>query len=355
MSGSQQASDLATSEYVIDDVVVGLDVGGTAVNATVLNARTGQFLVDTLCETPSRVSEGPPAAMGAIRAALDDVLARVGIDDQRVRSVGLGTPGPSSALGVLSSRGSTNFSQPDWHSFDIRKAAEQTLGKQVVYSNDGNAAALYAHSVYFGQTADRASSISAIVGTGLGGGVIIGGRIVMGASGMAGEFGHVHIPLDGLVGNDQPAPACKCGFIGDAESIASLTGITTNLLPWQLARFPEHPLATADPATAARSLRALAVAGDDLALRIFRQQATALGRLFTILLNVLDPDICFVGGGVMEADAAFRDRFLSDVRANMAPRREQQTRTLVAPVPDLDMAGARGAAMAALQLDVESR
>jgi glucokinase len=331
------------------DVVVGLDVGATAVNATVVAVDGGGFLVDSLCETPSRVREGPTVAMAALRDALVGVLDRVGIDAQRVRSVGLGTPGPASAEGVLSPMGSTNFSQPDWHGVDIRLAAEQALGQPVVYSNDGNAAALYAHAVHFGEAAATASSVSAIVGTGLGGGVVTGGRIVAGASGMAGEFGHVPMSMVGLLEPGQPTPRCNCGFEGDTESIASLTGITNNLLPWWLSQFPSHPLAGTAPLEAARSLRGLAAAGDELAVAIFRQQAAAIGRLFTILMNVLDPDICFVGGGVLEADAGFQERFLDDVRAALRYRKQQAGTLQVAAVPDLDMAGARGAAIAAVQ------
>jgi glucokinase len=335
--------------HTAGDVVVGLDVGATAVNATVLAVDGGAFLVDSLCETPSRVREGPTVAMAALREAFSGVLDRLGIDEQQVRSVGLGTPGPASADGVLSKRGSTNFSQPDWHGVDIRLAAEQALGKPVVYSNDGNAAALYAHAVHFGEDAATASSVSAIVGTGLGGGVVTGGRIVAGASGMAGEFGHVPMSMAGLLEPGQPVPGCNCGFEGDVESIASLTGITNNLLPWWLSQFPDHPLAGKDPLDAARSLRGLAAAGDELARSVFRQQAAAIGRLFPILMNVLDPDICFVGGGVLEADAAFQERFLDDVRAALRYRKQQAGTLQVAAVPDLDMAGARGAALAAVQ------
>src|SRR5919197_236009 len=100
-----------------------------------------------------------------------------------------------------------------------------------------NAAALYAHHMRFGSQAARHSSISAIVGTGLGGGVIEAGRVVRGAAGQAGELGHVHIPLHGLLEQGQPLPDCNCGFVGDAESIASLTGIERNLLPYSPTRF----------------------------------------------------------------------------------------------------------------------
>src|SRR4029453_5927162 len=124
-----------------------------------------------------------------------------------------------------------------------RGALEAAVGAPVVYNNDGNAAALYAHTAHFGGDADGRSSISAIVGTGLGGGVIEAGRIVRGVAGMAGELGHVHIPLQGLLEVGQPLPECNCGFAGDAESVASLTGIERNLLPYWLGPFAAPRLA----------------------------------------------------------------------------------------------------------------
>jgi predicted NBD/HSP70 family sugar kinase len=330
-------------------VVVGLDNGGTANNATVLD-EDGHFLVDDLLELPSRVREGPTVAVEALAGAFDNVLAVTGVPRDAVHTVGLDTPGPASADGVISTKGSTNFVDPAWRGFDVRGALQARLGLPVVYHNDGNAAALYAHHVHFGLMGPTRSSVSAIVGTGLGGGVIEQGRIVSGAAGMAGELGHVHIPMQGLLDEGQPLPSCNCGFAGDAESIASLVGIERNLLPYWLTRFPGHELAdVADPREAAKMVRGLGEKGDALALKVFEQQAMAIGRLFTIAANFTDPDAYFVGGGVVQASTEFGEWFLSVVRANTSLREEQVRLAEFALVPELDMAGARGVALAARQ------
>jgi glucokinase len=330
-------------------VVVGLDNGGTSNNATVLDG-SGKFLVDRMAETPSRVQEGPDVAVEALVLALDHVLGLTGLNRDAVRAVGLDTPGPASADGVISSKGATNFSQPAWRGFDFRAALQERLGLPVVYNNDGNAAALYAHHAQFGLDAALNSSISAIVGTGLGGGVIEAGRVVRGVAGMAGELGHVYIPMEGLLAEGQPLPQCNCGFVGDGESVASLTGIEKNLLPFWLSRFPGHELGNVGSmATAAKMVRSYGEAGDPMALRIFEQQAMALGRLFTIAANFSDPSAYFVGGGVVETSPRFREWFLDMVRKHTALREEQSRVAIFALVPQLDMAGARGAAVAALE------
>jgi predicted NBD/HSP70 family sugar kinase len=329
-------------------VAVGLDNGGTSNNATVVDA-AGRFLIDRLHETPSRVREGPEVAVDALVGAFEHVLRAVGVDRSDVRVVGLDTPGPASAEGVISSGGSTNFSHPAWRGFDVRTALEVALGVPVVYNNDANAAALYAHMAHFGGDADERSSISVIVGTGLGGGVIESGRIVRGVAGMAGELGHVHIPLHGLLEVGQPLPDCNCGFVGDAESVASLTGIEKNLLPYWLTRYPDHELAGVEPPDkAARLVRSFGERRDPMALEIFEQQAMALGRLFTIAANYSDPHAYFLGGGVVEATPEFRTWFVGRVRQHLLLRDEQARVAEFALVPDLDMAGARGSALAAL-------
>ncbi|MCT9930226.1 ROK family protein [Planotetraspora sp. A-T 1434] len=329
-------------------VVVGLDNGGTSNNTTVLDA-SGRFLVDRLVETPSLVKEGPEVAVERLVHALGNVLELTGTPLSQVRAVGLDTPGPASADGVISSKGATNFVDPGWYGFDFRGALEARLELPVIYNNDGNAAALYAHHVHFGPDSWQHSSVSAIVGTGLGGGVIEAGQVVKGAAGMAGELGHVHIPLHGLLEEGQPLPECNCGFIGDAESVASLTGIEKNLLPYWLTRFPDHELARAESVgKAAKLLRGYGENGDPLALKVFEQQAMAIGRLFTIAANFTDPSAYFLGGGVVEAAPHFREWFLETVREHTLLREEQRRVATVALVRDLDMAGARGAALAAL-------
>ena len=234
------------------------------------------------------------------------MLKRTGTDISVVRAVGLDTPGPASADGVISSKGSTNFSMPEWRGFDIRGALEAKLGLPVIYSNDGNAAALYAHHVHFGDDAFERSSVAAIVGTGLGGGLVESGQVIRGAAGMAGELGHIQIPLDGVLEPDQVQPICNCGVTGDTESVASLTAIQNYLLPYWLTRYPGHPLAELDIKVAAKQVRAYAERGDDLARAIFAQQAMAIGRLFTIIANVTDPHAYFIGGGVVETTVEMR-------------------------------------------------
>jgi glucokinase len=327
--------------------IVGIDIGGTANKFTVIDAQ-GRYLIDHLVELPSRVTEGPKIAIAAMRQAFESACQLAGVNRRYVHGVGLDTPGPASANGVLSSRGATNFADPEWHGFDVRAALEDELGLPVVYNNDGNAAALYAHHCHFGVVSGERSSVSAIVGTGLGGGVIELGRIIKGAAGMAGELGHVHIPMHDLLLDGQPCPRCNCGFSGDAESVASLSGIRNNLLPFWLTQYPGHPLTALDPLEAAKEVRTYGERGDEMARRLFEQQAMALGRLFTIAANFTDPDAYFIGGGVIEAEPEFRDWFRDRVIEHTQLRDEQRKVATFELVADLDMAGARGAAIAAL-------
>jgi predicted NBD/HSP70 family sugar kinase len=332
-----------------EKVVAGIDLGGTAINYTFLDER-GQFLIQGLCEHPARSVEGPGVCLGQIVAGLELAAGRAGIPVSKLVAAGLDTPGPASASGVLSRRGSTNFVHPDWAGYDIRAGLEARLGLPVTYLNDGNAAALWGHASVFGSE-NQATSVSAIIGTGLGGGVITSGRVVTGRNGFGGELGHVLIPWQSIPGLDGLEPACNCGRTGDLESLCSLTAIRRSLLPHFLARNPGHPLAAvAEIGEAAKQVRGLAERGDAVCRAIFQVQARALGLFFDEMINVFDPDALIVGGGAVETDEAFRGWFVGEIRAGMPTQREEQADLPIHVMPAGDTAGARGAALDAARL-----
>lgn len=328
-------------------VAAGVDLGGTAVNYTFITT-DGHWLIDSLCEHPARAQEGPVICLEQIVNGLAVAAARAGVRPDDIVVVGLDTPGPASATGVLSARGSTNFVHRDWAGFDIRAALEQAVARPVTYLNDGNAGALWGHFSLFGAAA--ATSISAIIGTGLGGGVIVDGAVVKGRSGFGGELGHVLIPYQGLDGIAGLRPDCNCGRTGDLESLCSLTAIRRTLLPFFLARHPGHELAALDPHVAAKKVRGLAERGDVMCRDIFRIQARALGLFFDEMVNTFDPDALIVGGGAIEADEAFQTWFVEEIRAGMPPQRDEQAHIPICIMPNGDTAGARGAALEALAL-----
>jgi len=329
-------------------LVAGIDLGGTAINYTFLD-EAGHFRIEGLCEHPARSVDGPEVCLTQIADGLDAAARQAGIDLGQVVAVGLDTPGPASAKGVLSSRGSTNFIHPDWAGFDIRGGVERRLGRPCVYLNDGNAAALWGHVSLFGSD-NRATSLSAIIGTGLGGGVIVDGHVVTGRLGFGGELGHVLIPFHSIPGIGDITPACNCGRIGDLESLCSLTAIRRTLLPHFLAKTPGHRLAGLDPAEAAKRVRGLAADGDPMCRAIFQVQARALGLFFDEMINVFDPDALIVGGGAIEASHDFRGWFLDEIRAGMPSQRSEQAGIPLHVIPDGDTAGARGAALEAARV-----
>jgi predicted NBD/HSP70 family sugar kinase len=328
-------------------VVAGVDLGGTAVNYTFVTDRE-EFLIADLCEHPARAREGPDVCLRQIADGLEIAAGRAGASLSDLVAVGLDTPGPASAGGVLSAKGSTNFVHPDWAGFDIRQHLAARLDKPVTYLNDGNAAALWGHVAIFGVTS-HTTSVSAIIGTGLGGGVIIDGRDVKGRNGFGGELGHVLIPYQAIDGLEGLRPVCNCGRVGDLESLCSLTAIEQSLLPYFLSLHPGHDLGRrSDAAEAARLVRGAAERGDPMCRQIFRAQAHALGLFFDEMINVFDPDALIVGGGALETGPVFQRWFIDEVRAGMPGQRAEQADVPIHVMPNGDTAGARGAAIDAL-------
>lgn len=330
------------------EIIAGIDLGGTAINYTLLDM-DGQFLIDALFEHPARAVEGPAICLQQIADGLERAVQSVGRTLDDVAVIGLDTPGPASATGVLSAKGSTNFVHPEWAGFDLPGGLSRLVSRPVTYLNDGNAGALWGHVSLFGERQRLATSISAIIGTGLGGGVIVNGEVVKGRNGFGGELGHVLIPYRGIEGLDGITPRCNCGRVGDLESLCSLTAIV-HLLPSFLARYPGHELGRVTSVhEAARLVRGLAAGGDPLCREIFRVQAHALGLFFDQMINTFDPDALIVGGGALEATAEFQQWFIAEIRAGMPVQREEQAGIPIHVMPNGDTASARGAALEALR------
>ncbi len=329
-------------------VVAGVDLGGTAINYTLVNQQE-QFLIEGLCEHPALSKQGPEVCLRQIEDGLKIAADKAHVGFSDIVAVGLDTPGPASAAGLLSAKGSTNFVHPNWAGFDIREALAKRLGKPVTYLNDGNAGALWGHFTIFGANS-RETSVSVVIGTGLGGGIIIDGNVVKGRMGFGGELGHVLIPYQSIAGTSGLKAECNCGRIGDLESVCSLTAIEKSLLPFFLPRYPGHELAKlGDLHLAAKLVRGLADKGDALCRDIFRVQAHALGLFFDEMINTFDPDALIVGGGAIEASQEFQRWFIEQIRVGMPAQREEQADIPILVMPHGDTAGARGAAIEALK------
>jgi predicted NBD/HSP70 family sugar kinase len=332
--------------------VAGIDLGGTAINYTLLDQQE-RFLIEGLFEHPALARQGPEVCLQQIADGLRIASEVAGVRLEDIVAIGLDTPGPASAEGRLSARGSTNFIHPTWASFDIRAGLAQKLRKPVTYLNDANAAALWGHFAIFGSKS-RETSVSIVIGTGNGGGVILDGEVVKGKNGFGGELGHVLIPYQSIAGTSGIKPVCNCGRTGDLESLCSLTAIERNILPYFLPLYPGHELAKVDLHQAAKLVRGMAEQGDPMCREVFRVQAHALGLFFDEMVNTFDPDAFIVGGGALETGEEFQKWFIAAIRDAMPVQREEQSGIPIYVMPNGDTAGARGAAIEALKLARQS-
>jgi predicted NBD/HSP70 family sugar kinase len=329
-----------------------VDLGGTAVNYTLVDQQE-KFLIEGLCEHPALAKQGPEVCLRQIAEGLKIAAGRAGVSVKDVVAVGLDTPGPASAAGKFSAEGSTNFVHKDWGNFDVREGLAHKIGKPVSYLNDANAAALWGHYAIFGANS-RETSISIVIGTGNGGGIILDGNVVKGKNGFGGELGHVLLPYQSIAGTPGLHAVCNCGRVGDLESLCSLTAIEKNLLPYFLPKYPGHELGKMDLHQAAKLVRGMADKGDALCKDVFRVQAHALGLFFDEMVNTFDPDAFVVGGGALETSQPFQHWFLEEVRKGMPPQRAEQANIPIHVMPNGDTAGARGAAIEALKLARQS-
>jgi glucokinase len=294
-------------------LVAGVDIGGTNQSVAVASS-DGQVLA--LRRRRLRPGGAAQDVIANVLALLDESLvearSQIGAqNDVRLCGIGVGFGGP-----VDVQRGTVIRSHhvPGWDSYPLRDDLAQRVGAPVVVDNDANAAAL--GEARFGAGQGHASVLYVNVGTGIGGGVVLNGRLYHGANGMAGEIGHVTVTPDG--------PPCDCGKRGCLEAVAS--GRSLGRRAREAAqREPESARllveAAGDDAAKIEGPHVFtaAAAGDLLATRLIEETAGYLGLALGNVANVLDPSIVVIGGGLSETGEALFTPLRAAVRRHLLP------------------------------------
>jgi glucokinase len=279
---------------------IGVDLGGT-------NLRIAA--VDEQGKLVEKVTLGTKVSLGRDHV-IDDMCDAIQRMSEKFRSsapllgIGIGVPGIiDMQTGLL--RESPNL--PGWADYPVRAEIERRLKTIVILENDANAAAL--GEQWLGAARDFPDMAMLTLGTGVGGGLVLGGMIWHGTNGMAGEFGHTTVEPEGH--------ACGCGNRGCLEQYASATAIVRQARE-TIARNSSSALASAahsDPEFSAKSIYNLAIQGDEDARRIFRYVGRCLGIVLSAMVNSLNLPIYVIGGGVSSAWEAFSPAIFEELRA----------------------------------------
>ncbi|MGM0710345.1 ROK family protein [Brevibacillus parabrevis] len=322
--------------------VIGLDVGGTTMKGAVMD-EAGRILVRGEKET--RVYNNLPILIERMAALIDELRKQA---KGSVEAVGIGFPGPFDAERGISVH-SPNF---QLHQADIRTPLAKLVDLPLFFDNDLRTATL--GEAVFGAGRNASHLVFVPLGTGVGAGIVNEGRLVTGSSGFAGEIGHVHVP--GLTA------ACNCGKIGCVETVASATGIA-RLARERLARALAEGAPNAEPSSVMHALCggelerltaehvAKAVAQEDrLAIEVWEKACDVIGWALSVLINVFNPQLVVVGGGVCRAGALLLAPVQKSVARYAMDVVGQQAKVVLAQLgADAGMLGAGALALQAMQ------
>lgn len=267
-----------------EKIYVGVDVGGTAIKVGICNA-DGQLL--QTYEGPTESSKGTDTILQNIAKYAQQIVVESDYDWEQVDGVGVGIAG---FLDIPN--GIVKFAPNlDLENVNLKGYLEQKLNKTVKVNNDANVAAL--GEAWGGAGKGIAHCVCYTLGTGVGGGIIIEGKIVEGYMGMAGELGHMAIVPD------LEAIQCGCGKMGCLETVSSATGII-RMAKDAVERGDRTSLSQVENIMAKDVLDA-AKAGDEVATRIVNRAAYYLGKSMAMIAIVLNPQYFIIGGGVSKA------------------------------------------------------
>ena len=316
--------------------LVGVDLGGTKI----LTARCDlQGRVLAQARLPTHAADGPEVVLGRIFDSIREVIGES--DPAHLRGVGIGTPG---ALDVASGVLFNPANLPGWNEVPLRDLVRTWLGEQfarpvpVAVGNDANAAALGEYR--FGVGRERPGlrhMVYLTVSTGIGGGVITEGRVLLGRHGMAGEVGHMTIDVHG--------PRCNCGNIGCLEALAAGPAIAR--AGEALVAGGRAPLlarlVSGEPERVTAELVVQAAGQDDPdALALLARIGTYLGMGVVNLIHLFNPELICIGGGVAKAGALLFDPLIATVDELALPA--MRAGVAIVPATLGDQVGVLGAA-----------
>lgn len=268
--------------------VLALDVGGTKLAAGVVSP---DGVVRSLCQIETAVGEGPSAVIKRLLELGDQALAEAETAGSAIAAVGVGCGGPlDPRTGVI--LGPPGL--PGWHEVPLGRMVAERFGRPAYVENDATAAAL---GEYRWGGWNVRNLVYLTVSTGFGGGVVVDGELFRGAADQGGELGHVVVDWQGR--------QCGCGARGCAEAYVSGTAIARRATE-AVADHPDSGLARL-PVITARDVAEQAQAGDPLARVVWDETIAMLGRMIAVLINVCEPELVVLGGGVTRAGSLLLD------------------------------------------------
>lgn len=261
----------------------GVDIGGTTVKIG-LFGEEGRVL--DKWEIPTVKDNAGASVLPDVAKSLLTKLEEKGMSRGDIAGIGVGAPGAVDDAGTMVN-GAVNIG---WKPFNIPEAMRAYIDIPVKAANDANVAAF--GEMWQGGGRGYRNMVAVTLGTGVGGGIIVNGNILTGASGAGGEIGHIHI-------NDEETESCGCGNKGCLEQYASATGIV-RLAGRRLAK-DEAPSALRQGKLSAKSVFDAVKAGDAVAIEIAEQFGEYLGKGLAAVANVVNPEVFVIGGGVSKA------------------------------------------------------
>jgi len=310
--------------------VFAADLGGTHLRVAVVDAQ-GEIFCRQMQATPQaeKPAEIVRALINAMSACEDEVAERGGV----ISAVSVVVPG---TVNVEDGIVMTAPNVPCLDGFRLQAALESELAAPVILENDANAAAL--GEMWRGAGRGYRTLLCLTLGTGVGGGIILDGELWRGVDGSAGEIGHIGVdPFAGV--------PCPCGSTGCLEVYASATAIV-RMTREARSRYPNSKLDGIDEVTSAKVYEA-GMAGDELAIEVFRRMGVYLGIGLASLINVLNPEIIVIGGGLSNGWALFESHMQQQVIARAFPIPAKRVKIVRAECGD--DAGLLGAAHLALR------